>query len=166
MGIQNFNEEDMATDNVTLFTHFDNNLPIGENASRPLSLPTIHSGIASLSYYANDVILPTVFYLGIFGNIFNLLLLGARRMRDERRSGMERSAVAGLRALAVSDMMFCIVGALAHFVNLLLESDRLQELSKSPWVVGAYYYYEHRGAFLNVFIFTSTWLIVLVSVER
>jgi len=55
---------------------------------------------------------------------------------------------------------------LAHFVNLLLEFDRVQELSKSPWVVVAYYYYEHRGAFLNVFIFTSTWLIVLVSVER
>jgi len=106
----------MATENFTLFTHFKNLLLIGENHSRLLQVPTMPRGLTLLSYYANDVILPKEIYLGIFCNILNLLLLRARRMGVEGRPGMERSAMAVLMALADSDMIFCIVGAMAHFV--------------------------------------------------
>ena len=120
------------------------------------------SSVTSLRYYINDVILPTVFSLGVAGNIINLLLLSSRRVYGERRASMERSAVAGLRALAASDLLFCLVGLSETFLSV----SNLSADANSTLMNACAYYVYHRGAFMNLFLFLSTWLIVLVSVER
>ena len=109
--------------------------------------------------YNNTIIFQSIreffFAVGIIGNFMNLLLLGGRRVNGDRRSSLERSAVAGLRALTLSDMMFCVVGLSVLFARML-------NSNLFPIVVISKYY----ATSLNVFLFTSTWLIVLVSVER
>ena len=131
----------------------------------------------SIRYYINDVVLPIIFGVGIAGNLLNLALLGGKRFYQGRRTAattFERSAVAGLVALALSDLMFCIIGFSPVFVGRGTGYSSTSggnggsgDGTGMGWrVYISIYYVMHRGAFLNVFLFTSTWIIVLVSFER
>src|SRR5688572_1046842 len=110
--------------------------------------------------YVTQIILPLIFCFGAAGNAISLALLASKRLYGERRSCIERSSVAGLMALAGSDLAFCLVGVLVAGVGLI------EQRSDNPVFMAATYFVAHRGAFFNTFLFTSTWLIVLVSFER
>lgn len=105
--------------------------------------------------YARVIVPICVF--GILGNILNLVVLtrkGLQRTMDR----MERSAHTGLTALAVSDLLFCLL------------------LLPNAWVDWGRFVYAHLGfdifykvyseALISMFIMSSTWLTVAMATSR
>ena len=104
------------------------------------------------------VAIPIICALGIVGNILNLLVL-TRRHLLAKMDGIERSANYGLVALACSDLMFCL-SVLPHgFVapeTYALHKVRLFDV----------YFRLYGNAAINLFLVTSTWLIVTLALSR
>lgn len=136
--------------------------PMDTARSRNNSGPIAFEGLQRMRFYVNDVITPVVFLFGMIGNVISFVVLSNRRLYPGRRQTMlERSAIFGLKILALSDFSFCAFGLPAPFLR-----NHPGMPSDGPWVILGAYYLAHKGAFLNLFLFTSTWLIVLISVER
>ena len=116
--------------------------------------------------YVINILLPIIFGAGVAGNALNAVLLTRRRSSAHsdgggggRPTAFERSATAGLVALSASDFAFCLVG----FAEVLF----LGTPRDHSWRALARLYYDtYHGALMNLFLFSSTWLIALVSVER
>jgi hypothetical protein len=100
--------------------------------------------------------LPFICVCGFVGNVMNLIILAGKRVQHSLRR-MERSANIGLIALAVADMSFCISAFPSTFLPLDYQFD-----TKGFLV----YYACYCAAVINIFIFTSTWLTVTMSMER
>jgi len=117
-----------------------------------------------------NVLLPIVFGAGVAGNALNAVMLTRRRGgssnddvgggRSGRPTAFERSAMAGLVALSASDFVFCLVG----FAEVLFAGT--PPVGGSWRAVARLYYDTYHVALMNLFLFSSTWLIALVSVER
>jgi len=114
-----------------------------------------------------NTLLPIIFGAGVAGNALNAVLLTRRRASSHhgaasssgRPTPFERSATAGLVALSASDLAFCLVG----FAEVLFAG----KPQPSSWrAVARLYYDTYYVALMNLFLFSSTWLIALVSVER
>jgi len=111
----------------------------------------------SLKFYSYTVLLPLIFMFGVVGNVLNIIIFTRSRYRHTL-DDIEKSANAGLVALALSDMLFCLVGLPDPFLS-----------SQSGSRLGgrfAMYYMTYKTPLMNVFLFSSTWLIVAISVER
>ena len=117
--------------------------------------------------FINRVAIPSVLAFGAVGNAVSLAMLAGRAGCCQRISGqgratklqpLERSAIVGLSALALSDLFFCVVGIPAVF----------KPLSGSGGVIGVFllYYGLYRIPLHNLFQFSSTWIAVSVSSER
>ncbi|KAI0223877.1 hypothetical protein LSAT2_025032 [Lamellibrachia satsuma] len=102
-------------------------------------------------YYCTTIIHPVIFTIGITGNVMNLVIFTRQRMRHGQND-IEKAATTGLMFLAVSDMMYCLAGLMAH-VLVPLKCARI-------------YYEAYKTALLNTFQFSSTWQTVAVAVER
>ena len=104
------------------------------------------------------VVIPIISFLGIVGNVFNLLVLTRRRMLSSM-DRLEKSATYGLIALAVSDMIFCVTVFPHAFIY-----------EESYIVDGSHHfflYYKLYGiGLVNLFLMISTWLIVTMSINR
>lgn len=126
-------------------------LPIERNV-------TYHQSVLErLNYCTYDIALPVIFLLGIIGNILNIMIFVKGRFRHTLDE-IERCAATGLIALAVSDLLFCVVGLPAPLLSRHNGSQTLQLI--------AFYYKTYQTPLVNVFLFSSTWLIVAISVER
>jgi hypothetical protein len=110
----------------------------------------------------NHVILPIVFSLGILGNILNLVIFTRRRI-CHRMSEVEKASITGLVSLAISDLLFCIFGLISHVLDSF-HQDAISHVTHLSTI--AFYYSNYEGALLNTFLFTSTWIITVMSVER
>ena len=115
--------------------------------------------IEALKYGTYDIALPIVFVLGIVANILNIMIFVKGRFRHTLDE-IERCAATGLIALAISDLLFCAVGLPAPFLSRHTRSGghALQLI--------ALYYKTYKTPLVNLFLFSSTWLIVAISVER
>ncbi|KAL3858907.1 hypothetical protein ACJMK2_009156 [Sinanodonta woodiana] len=101
-------------------------------------------------------VLPIICVFGIVGNILNLAILTRRKLTRSFKT-LEQAANICLTALALSDLMFCLFA----FPTTFLPKDDLFEFK------GFLLYYRiYCDAVINVFILTSTWLTVTMSVER
>ncbi len=105
-----------------------------------------------------ETVLPIISFLGIVGNILNLLVLTRRRMLSSM-DRLEKSATYGLVALALSDMIFCLAVFPHSFVGTEL-----------PVVDGSHryqlYYKLYGLGVVNLFLMISTWLVVTMSINR
>ena len=105
-----------------------------------------------------DIVIPIISFLGIVGNILNLIVYTRRRMLSSM-DRLEKSATYGLVGLALSDMFFCMAVFPHTFVaaegNAVDGSKRYQ-----------LYYQLYGLAFVNLFLMVSTWLIVTMSINR
>ncbi|XP_052234134.1 FMRFamide receptor-like [Dreissena polymorpha] len=99
---------------------------------------------------------PLVCCCGILGNVMNLAILTRRKLTKSFKR-LEKAANMCLIALALSDFCFC----LSAFPNSFLPSDDLY-----PNKGFLSYYRIYCPGILNIFILTSTWLTVTMSVER
>ena len=105
-----------------------------------------------------EIVIPIISFLGIVGNILNLLVLTRRRMLSSM-DRLEKSATYGLVALAMSDMFFC----LAIFPHTFINSDTPVVDSSHRYQL---YYKLYGLAVVNLFLMVSTWLIVTMSINR
>lgn len=110
-----------------------------------------------LHNFMYSIILPIILALGFFGNFMNLFILTGKRIQHSLRNS-EKSANAGIIALTISDLAFCITA----FPTTFLPAD--SQFSGEP---GFYAYYGlYSAAVISVFIMASTWLTVALAVER
>lgn len=104
------------------------------------------------------VLVPVVSAFGIVGNLLNLIVLTRKRLRRSM-DHVEKSAQMGLVALALSDMMVCLVYLVASAVPtrvVYTPYDRLFAL----------YFDTYQEALLNIFLLVSTWLTVTMALSR
>jgi len=117
--------------------------------------------------FINRVAIPSVLVFGAVGNALSLAMLAGRagcyqrstgRGRGTKLAPLERSAIVGLSALAMSDLLFCLVGIPAVF----------KPIRGAEGVLGVFllYYTLYRVPLHNLFLFSSTWIAVSVSSER
>lgn len=105
----------------------------------------------------DTIVIPFLGFFGIFGNLLNLTIL-TFRYRKREVDVLEKGALLGLIALAVSDALFCF-GLLPNVVSL--ESETLFECKN------VHLYHRVYGAYYNnVFIKTSTWLTMVIAMAR
>lgn len=106
----------------------------------------------------NGFIIPGIAAFGFIGNLLNLVILSVRCSKREV-DVLERGALTVLIALALSDMLFCIM-TLPYFV--------FQEPNKAMFRYrGFEYYFKIYGFyFRNVFIKISTALTCVVGLAR
>ena len=97
-------------------------------------------------------VIPVVLCVGILGNC--LCIIGLRHLR-QRLPLVEQQDACGLLCLAISDLGFCLVGVLS-FLFQQTTSHR----------VLAYYFDNYRAPMLNLFILSSTWLIIVIALSR
>ena len=117
-----------------------------------------------IRHYCYNIVLPIIFAVGIIGNILNIIVLSKSRFRHALDE-IEKSAVTGLVSLAVSDLIFCFLGALTPLLSFSLYHGG-DDKTKTWMDVAALYYNTYKGPLMNVFLLSSTWLIVAVSLER
>ena len=142
---------------------------LDSNVSFNMDNATMPTGPASLSsaeiqlfravkllFY--QVGIPVICLFGVVGNILNLLIL-TRKQLSCSMDRMEKSAHIGLVALAVSDMMFCVV---LFPMPFLVVQNRMYFTSITLELV----YRMYHEALLNTFLFTSTWLTVAMATAR
>lgn len=120
-----------------------------------VSVPGARSDDAVV-FLLDEVLIPTIAALGMIGNGLNVFILSWRHRRRDIDI-MEKSALLGLIALAVSDMAFC---------TLVVPKTLLP--SRTWFTVrGVHLAYQLYGIYLqNVFIKTSTWLTLVVGLAR
>ena len=105
----------------------------------------------NVGHYCETIIHPVIFTIGVTGNVVNLVVFTRQRMRHGK-SDIEKAATTGLMFLAVSDMMYCVIGLMTHFLV--------------PFTGVLLYYKLYKTALLNTLQFSSTWQTVTVAVER
>ena len=112
--------------------------------------------LTEVSLVIYGYVLPLVCMFGIVGNILNLAILTRRKLQKSFKT-LEQAANVCLIALALSDFMFCLFA----FPTTFLPSNDLFE--EKGFLL---YYRIYCTGFINIFILTSTWLTVTMSVER
>jgi len=112
--------------------------------------------LAETSRIIYGYFLPVVCVFGIVGNIMNLAILTRRKMTKTFKS-LEQAANKCLIALALSDFCF----SLFAFPTSFLPAD---DIFREKGFLLSYRIY--CSGILNIFILTSTWLTVTMSVER
>ena len=85
------------------------------NKNKSLEVPPSQATYNFIKAYIYGVGLPIVCAFGILGNILNLVVL-TRKQLQKSMDRMEKSAHLGLVALALSDMLFCIVALPVPFI--------------------------------------------------
>ena len=113
--------------------------------------------VRDIVYY---VIVPLVCALGIVGNSFNLIIFTRRRMRH-RLSTFEKASITGLTSLSVSDLMFCVILIVAYALEKLSAVTRVNALQTAD-----FYFRCYNTALINTFLFSSTWIITCLSLQR
>lgn len=100
---------------------------------------------------------------GIAGNVLNLIILTNKSM-SKSMERMELSAHIGLVALAVSDMLYCIMLLPKSLIGALAPpKSRFTTYRKLTFVL---LYSAYGDAFINVFGMSSTWLTVTMAFSR
>ena len=108
-------------------------------------------------FILNGVMIPAMGMCGVVGNIMNLTILSWRCSKREI-DVLERGALLGLIALAVSDLCFC----LGILPMMSFYDDKTRFNSKN-----FHYYYQVYGIYFHdVFIKISTWLTVIIATAR
>ncbi|CAH1779853.1 unnamed protein product [Owenia fusiformis] len=102
----------------------------------------------------SQLVLPIIMAIGIFGNLFTLLILSQKKMHHKLKP-LELSSHIGLVALATSDLLYC----LSHFPKAFFPNT--VSLDRHLMIYETY----HNG-FVNLFVMSSTWLTVLIAVSR
>ena len=120
---------------------------------------SLYENMQEAVYYK---IIPSILFVGLVGNAINLVVF-CSRISQACVDSLERSATAGLIAIALSDLLFCLVGFPAafapHHAFFMATRNNVVE-------VMGFYYNHYKSGLINLFLLSSTWLIMVISVER
>lgn len=104
------------------------------------------------------VVNPSLCIIGLIGNLLNIVVLSRGRMQEAMSRGIEKSSRLGLMGLAVTDM-FCCAGS---FMYTISGQERALFVGADPRI----YVLQYGPYFLNACMKASTWLTVILAVER
>ncbi|XP_059178812.1 FMRFamide receptor-like [Physella acuta] len=112
--------------------------------------------VASVESIISLYFIPFVCVLGILGNVVNLIIL--TRQRFQKALGkLQEAANVCLIAMAISDLMFCVLA----FLTMIVPADRI-----FPDRGFVFQYGRYAHGLINIFIMESTLLTVTMSLER
>lgn len=111
-----------------------------------------------IKFVVDTCLAPCVCAFGILGNAVNLFVLTRKQMKCTLKH-MERSYNEGLVALALSDLLFCFVYLVVSF------ADRKLVYSSRDFRLNVYLN-TYQEPLLNIFLFSSTWLTVVMAIGR
>ena len=117
-----------------------------------------HTWIQTRQFSSADIAIMSLCTIGIIGNLLNLLMLSAKRCLKKLQS-LEDNANLILHVLAVSDLLFCIVAIVFPFTKNIPYYVRSSDVG---YLLLRYY----GLACNNLFLMTSTYMVVLLAVER
>ncbi len=126
------------------------------------SLPCLLDSAEKMESYMEMILTSILCGIGVVGNISNLAVLRLKRTQNGL-DALGRAAIYGLLALAWSDLAFCILGLPAAILAALADGQVAQDRNLQ---LVRYMYRFYKIPCINIFLFTSTWFIVLVSAER
>ena len=106
-----------------------------------------------------SVAISVICVFGILGNILNLLVLASHRITS-RLDHIGHSVNNGLKALAVSDMLFCVF----VFPHSFITTEYVEVVGKKEAYV--LYYRLYAVGLINFCQMTSTWLVVIMACSR
>ena len=112
--------------------------------------------IGGLSGFMSVIVIPFICACGILGNLLILFTLGRKKMQHNY-DNTDRPVQVGLCALALSDMMFCLITLPLGFVNI-----RAFACSITFKMV----YRCYSVPLMNIFILSSTWFTVFMATSR
>ena len=118
-----------------------------------------------IRFYCYRVLIPCVLCVGIVGNIITIVVLRRKRLQPHQHvfHPIGQTAASGFLCLAASDLGFCLVGCLSAYFPLY------SSVAVSDGSVGSMltlYYNNYKAPLLNIFLLTSTWLVIYISVIR
>lgn len=111
-----------------------------------------------IKFVVDTCLAPVVCAFGILGNAVNLFVLTRKQMKCTLKH-MERSYNEGLVALALSDLLFCFAYLVVSF------ADRKFVVSPGGYLLNIYLN-TYQEPLLNIFLFSSTWLTVVMAIGR
>lgn len=118
------------------------------------------SALKTIGVKLNHLVIPIICIFGVIGNSFSIYVF-SRRWLTKYMDQLERSATAGLISLSLSDCSFCLVSLPALFLR-----PPSYPTKNTVWNIMALYYNNYRAPVTNLFLLNSTWIIVLISLER
>ena len=130
-----------------------------QSYTEDIMMNTTIKAVEDAKYIIKGYINPCVCVFGIFGNMFNLLVLTRRRLQSTMDCSMERAAHLGLLTLAISDMLYCLVTLPSAFLPKARTLFTDQE-----YVL--LYVQLYQQCFQNIFVHTSIWLTVIMAAGR
>ena len=146
----------IVTVNFSIIRMYPNNT-ITPSASTSTSSDYIAGISPELEYYLKGVLLPIIGLCGVVGNLLNLVVL-SWRYKSRGVDVLEKGALLGLIALAVSDLFFCL-GLLPYLYYYTTRTMfYAQSLQMYHQMYAAYYH--------NLFLRISSWLTLLVALAR
>ena len=139
------------------------NFSDGNETSQNVTRDSLHTNTRDVSdddlerlrWFLLTFVHPAVCAFGVVGNILNIVVLTRRFKVD---SALEKAALFGMAALAVSDLLYCLVAlpAVIFGEKHVMFTD-----------INFFFIYKMYGhALLRIFSFTSTGLTVLLAVAR
>lgn len=111
-----------------------------------------------VKFFLTVIVNPSVCVFGLFGNVLNIIILSRGRMQEAMSSTIERSSRSGLIGLAVTDML-CCAGSLIYTIS---GPEHALFVGPDPRL----YVLQYGLYFQNVCMKASTWLTVILAVER
>ena len=133
------------------------NLTSSDNASLPPD-DVVNDDLEHLNWLLLSFIHPLICAFGVLGNILNIVVLTRQRFSVSVDSPMEKAAVFGMAALAVSDLLYCLV----TLPEAIFSSKHVIFTG-----VNFFFLYKMYGRGLQkMFSFTSTGLTVMLALAR
>ena len=117
--------------------------------------------VKQIQYLCDEVINPIILFFGVIGNAASVAVLRRKRLRHSIDE-VEQSATSGLVCLALSDTAFCAIGLIA----VLMPSQYTTLQDSTTWALISMYYTNFKAPLLNIFMLTSTWMIIVTSIGR
>ena len=118
----------------------------------------MHVDYHTFKWFLLGVLQPAICCFGILGNALNIIILTRKRFHVSLDTGMEKAAICGMTALAVSDMAYCISALPEAFFS-----------SQNVMFTGANFFFLYKmygKGIQQILSFTSTWLTVLLATAR
>jgi hypothetical protein len=141
-------------------SEYDTSGFLSSSSPSPVSSPDVAELVESFVY---TKLVPTVCAFGIAGNVLNLIVL-SRKSLTYTMERMEKSAHCGLMALAVSDLLFCVVTLPNAFYGIARINGSGSFIHESFDFRLVYKLY--GNAVVNTFVLSSTWLTVTMAASR
>ena len=156
-------ETALATFNQNVFNSsmFDEDIPVNSRGDSNDDM-SCYRRVKTVAQY----VVPIIFIFGIVGNsvcvaVFGRKLIVSCRQRHGLKDNVEMSAASGFFLLALSDLLLNVTGLPDSFISKATYANAADTIDVTRLQLRVI-----QPALLNMWIFTSTWITCILSIER